>query len=381
MQNKSAIKKRITEQIENGIIRVNSIKNFKQLIKLFSSDAHLLKSYADFLSKNEDFSTAAQLYHKATISFINSGSMIDAVSSKIRQWKIVKPAYQDARLFFSTMQKANFLRSPLYVFFSKLSSPEIFAIMMLSSIIELSPGQSMNKFAETESNLNFVVKGKIRKIIYEPQKENNETIYKKSSLMLTKNQFFGKILPFDKVTCSQSYFESEGQVELITIPKKNLKQICKKYQNVETALKGLYEFESIVSKQDRYKQMQKGERYKLPIKMSLEIYPETSFNYPIIVEGYSKDISIGGTCFILNEKDMDVHASIDSFHKNTEGAKVKISMNIEALKLKVSGSIVWSQKIYVDGKQTLALGLKFDEMSPKFQGMLFAFADNLSVCD
>jgi hypothetical protein len=33
----------------------------------------------------------------------------------------------------------------------------------------------------------------------------------------------------------------------------------------------------------------------------------------------------------------------------------------------------------VNGKQTLALGIKFDEMSPKFQGMLFAFADNLGV--
>jgi hypothetical protein len=56
-------------------------------------------------------------------------------------------------------------------------------------------------------------------------------------------------------------------------------------------------------------------------------------------------------------------------------------MSIEALKLKVSGKIVWTQKIHVDGKQTLALGIKFDEMSPKFQGMLFAFADNLNMLD
>jgi hypothetical protein len=127
--------------------------------------------------------------------------------------------------------------------------------------------------------------------------------------------------------------------------------------------------------------MQKGGRYKLPIRMSLEIYPQNSFNYPIIVEGYSKDISIGGTCVVLDEKDMDVHSSIASFHKSTKDAKVKISMSIEALKLKVSGKIVWTQKIHVDGKQTLALGIKFDEMSPKFQGMLFAFADNLNMLD
>jgi hypothetical protein len=237
----------------------------------------------------------------------------------------------------------------------------------------------MNKFAETDTNLNFVVKGKIRKTTYEPKKDKKETIFKKTTLMLTKNQFFGKILPFDKETFSQSYFESESQAELITISRENLIQICKKYPNIEIALKGLYEFESIASKEDQYKDMQRGARYKRPIKMSLEIYPKTSFNYPIIVEGYSKDISIGGTCVILDAKDMDIHSSIDSFHKNTKDAKVKISMNIEALKLKVSGSIVWTQKISLDGKPTLALGLKFDEMSPKFQGMLFAFADNLIV--
>jgi hypothetical protein len=90
---------------------------------------------------------------------------------------------------------------------------------------------------------------------------------------------------------------------LITISRENLIQICKKYPNIEIALKGLYEFESIASREDRYKDMQKGARYKRPIKMSLEIYPKTSFNYPIIVEGYSKDISIGGTCVILDAKD------------------------------------------------------------------------------
>ena len=125
--------------------------------------------------------------------------------------------------------------------------------------------------------------------------------------------------------------------------------------------------------------IQRAGRYKLPIKMSIEIYPKTSFNYPIIVSGYSKDISMGGTCVVLNEKDMDIHSSIVSFHKSTKDAKVKLSMSMEALKLKVSGNIIWTQKISENGKQTLVLGIKFNEMSPKYQGMLFSFADNIGV--
>ena len=305
--------------------------------------------------------------------------MIDAVVSKIRQWKTAKPSFQDARLFFSALHEADFSKSPLNIFFKKLSIPEMFAIMMLFDVIELPAGQMLSIAGEREKDLNFIAQGTFKKTTYEPQKSNNETIFKKSTLMLTKNHFFGRIFPFNRETYSKSYIESKSPAELITISQKSLKQICKKYHNVEIAIKGLYEFEPMARKKDQYKRIQKGGRYKLPIMMSLEIYPKTSFNFPIIVEGYSKDISIGGTCVVLNEKDMDVHSSIASFHKSTKGAKVKLSMSIEALKLKVSGNIVWTQKLHVNGKQTLALGIKFDEMSPKFQGMLFAFADNLGV--
>ena len=49
---------------------------------------------------------------------------------------------------------------------------------------------------------------------------------------------------------------------MITISQKNLEQICKKYPNVEVAIKRLYEFESIARKEDQYKGMQKGGRYR-----------------------------------------------------------------------------------------------------------------------
>jgi hypothetical protein len=379
MQNNLAIKKSITEQISNGSIRINSTKEFEQLLKLFPSDPKLLKAYAELLSKENFFDSALKLYRRAAMLFIVSGSMIDAIVSKIRQWKIAKPTYQDVRLFLATLNEANFSRLPFNIFFKKLSSPEIFTIMRLFDVIKLPADQMVSKAGERENNLSFIVQGTFKKMTYEPQKENDETIFKRSILMLTKNHFFGKIFPFDKENYSQSYIESKSQAELITISQKNLEHICKKYPNVEVAIKRLYEFESIVSKEDQYKRMQKGGRYKLPIRMSLEIYPKTSFNYPIIIEGYSKDISIGGTCVVLDENNMDLHSSIVSFHKFTKDAKVKISMRRYALKLKVSGNIVWTQKLQVEGKQTLALGIKFDEMSPKFQGMLFAFADSLIV--
>ena len=379
MKNNLAIKNSIIEQISNGSIRINSTKEFERLLKLFPSDPKLLKVYADLLSKEKFFDSALKLYRRAAILFIDSGSMIDAIASKIRQWKIETATYHDVQLFLAALNEANFSRSPLNIFFERLSNPEKFTIMRQFDIIKLTADQMVSKAGERENNLNFIVQGAFKKTTYKPQKRNDETIFIKSTLMLAKNHFFGKIFPFGKESYSQSYIESKSQAEVITISQKNLEQICLKYPNVEVAIKRLYELESILSKEDQYKRMQKGGRYKLPIRMSLEIYPKTSSNYPIIVDGYSKDISIGGTCVVLDEKNMDVHSSIVSFHKFTKDANVKISMSIEALKLKVSGNIVWAQKIHVDRKQTLALGIKFDEMSPKFQGMLFAFADSLIV--
>jgi hypothetical protein len=49
MQDNSAIKKSITEQIANGSIRVNSAEEIGKLLKLFPSDPKLIKSYADLL--------------------------------------------------------------------------------------------------------------------------------------------------------------------------------------------------------------------------------------------------------------------------------------------------------------------------------------------
>jgi len=377
MQDYLAIKKSITDQIANGSIRINSTEEFERLLKLFPSDPMLIKAYADLLSKQNFLDSALKLYRKAALLFIDSGSMIDAVVSKIRQWKISKPTYQDARLFFSVLHEAKFSRSPINIFFETLSNPEMFSIMRLFEVVDLPAGQMVSKVGEYEKNLYLIVKGTFKRTIYEPQEGNDETIFKKSTLILTKDQFFGKIFPFDKKNCSQSYIESKSQAQLIKISKKSLRRICQKYPNLEIAIKGLYEFEKMISKQAQFKRIQKGRRHTLPLKMSLEIYPNTSFNYPIIVEGYSKDISMRGACVVLDEQDMEVHSSIASFHKNIKFARVKISISIEALKLKVSGNIVWTQKIHSNGKQTLALGIKFDEMPPKFQGMLFAFADSL----
>ena len=111
------------------------------------------------------------------------------------------------------------------------------------------------------------------------------------------------------------------------------------------------------------------------MKISLEIFPHSSTNFPIIIDAYSKDISIGGTCVILDADDLSVAKSVSSFSSTIKDSVVKLSFPSEGMELKVSGKIAWTQEIIFKGEKTLAVGIQFQDLSPKLRGMLFVFAD------
>ena len=72
------------------------------------------------------------------------------------------------------------------------------------------------------------------------------------------------------------------------------------------------------------------------------------------------------------------YRSIPSFEDCVKGAGVQISLPNEELSLNVKGTVVWSRQINVAEKTTVALGMRFQEMSPKARGMLLGFANNLA---
>ena len=111
-------------------------------------------------------------------------------------------------------------------------------------------------------------------------------------------------------------------------------------------------------------------------KIILEIFPQSSVNYPIILEGYSNSIFIGGTCVVLDTKDVNISKSVASFNKIIKNSKVKLSFPNEGLELKISGKIAWTHEVSYRGEKTLAVGIQFQGLSPKLRGMLFVFADS-----
>ncbi len=369
-------KTNLVEQITGGFIKIDSVEEFEELLKDFPEDPALHRVYADLLVKKNSSDKAALTFGRAAAFYLKLGKLIPAVVAKLLQWRIKSPFYQDAQLFLTALNDNSLPDTPLKVFFEKLSKPETLGIMKCMENINFPAGQLINKIDDAQENIYFIISGSIKEIRYEPVKSGEETVFKQSVDYLSEDDTFGELYPINEENLCQSYIETIEPVELLKVPKQMLVPICKKYPNVESGLQAVSVFRSEFRKAKLLKKNRKSQRHEIMRKMSLEIFPHSSANFPIILEAYSKDISIGGTCVVLDENDLSVAKSVSSFSKTIKDSIVKISFPSEGMELKVSGKIAWTQEILFKGERTLAVGIQFQDLSPKLRGMLFVFADS-----
>ena len=365
----------IAAQIVDGTIQIESIEEFDNILKLFPDDPELQRVYSDLLLKRKMPEAAAKSYAKAAKLFIDSGMMVQAIVAKSLQWKISPPSdLNEARYFFSVLQKGTYQQTPVNSFFNTISTPAMLAMLYNLVKVRLPAGNIVKKNGEGEKDLFFVVSGALRETIYQPVQSGKDVLYKKVNLNLTESDFFGNVYPFDEEKLSQSYIEAITQVELVKISKAHLMKICRKYQEVEQSILDLIENRPDAGQEKTILTERKGGRLQLPINVSVQIDKDPSGGNPLVLDGYSRDISIGGICVILDELE-DVNAS---FSKSIKSASVQVSLPTEAMALNVSGSIIWSREVQMDDEKTFLLGIKFKKMAPKLKGMMITFAD--SIC-
>jgi CRP-like cAMP-binding protein len=365
----------IVEQITGRFSNINSVEEFEELLKDFPDDPALHKVYADLMVRKSFSDKAALAYGRAAALYLKSGKLLPAVFVKLLQWRLKSPFYQDAQLFLSALNDNSLPDTPLKVFFEKLSKPEILRIIRCMENIKVSTGQLIYKIDDEQEDLYFIVSGNIKEIKYEPVQSGEETVFKQSIDHLSEDDTFGELYPINKKNVCQSYIETIEPTELVKIPKHMLLPICRKYPNVETGLQALSAFREEFRKAKLMRKNRRSQRHEILIKMSLEIFPHSSASFPIVLDAYSKDMSIGGTCVVLDANDLSVAKSVSKFSKTVKESVVKISFPSEGMELKVSGKIAWSQEIIFKGKRTLAVGIQFLDLSPKLRGMLFVFAD------
>jgi hypothetical protein len=302
--------------------------------------------------------------------------MLQALVTKRLQWSLKPPSNQQIQRFLSTLGQGRFPETALKKFLDKLAPKEMLAIVSCFVRVCLAAGESVKKAGDRETDLHFVVSGTLKDIAF-PSLETKEKIYRKSNISLSDEDFFGTIYPFkDHQTCA-SDIETVTQVEMVKISRQKLVRLCHQYPNIEMALIDLYKIRSEPEKKIPDKTIRKAERYRLPIKMNLEISPNESSDTPLVIDGYSSDISIGGICVILNGKNEHIDQLLTSLPQAKDNNQIRVNFPSDTMELKVLGSIAWSHKIHFNGSKTLALGIRFEENSPKLRGMLFMLANFL----
>ena len=370
------IDKNTVGHIVDGRIVINSVELMLKVLKKFPAEPNLVRIYADLLQKNKMHEAAVKAYNRASKLYLDTGKILPAIVAKISQWHIEMPSDQHVQSFLSELNSNNDKTLPLGHFFSKLSIQELKALCSLFENIRVPSGHVVKQIGDTEDHLYFVVSGQLKDSIYLTL-QNQRKVFRKPTLVLAENDFFGDIYPFNKEQRSQCYIETLEPAELVRIPKEKLMRICRKYPNIELGIIDLLSVRSLSTSDEPSDMIRQESRHKFILRLQLEVYPEHSPDQPIHLEGDSEDISIGGMSITIDSASADDSAPIADLDKTIPNAKINVSVLTHTLLLKISGKIVWSREAVQNGAKALSIGMQFDEMSPKIRGLLFALFNSL----
>ena len=363
----------IAKHIIDGSITIDSVKEFQGMLQIFPNDPALHRAYADLLVRKQLREAAAQSYHQAAELFAAAGLLLQAVACQVLKWQIKPPSNAETQKFWDILHQSKYHEIPTNAFLACLSPTELATVMNAMELIRLPNGYRVNKIGDEEKALHIIVAGNIKATTYEPLKKT-DLENRKTTVCLSENDFFGHIYPLNESKLSQSYTETVSQTELARISRDKLIQMCQRHTSIELGIIDLFKARSNNEDTGALRAVRKADRHKLPVKMNLKIWPGTAGYYGLLLDGLSRDISVDGMCIVLDAK----YANVPTVYKSIKNAKIEISMPSEAMTINVLGSIVWSNEVYHEEQRTMALGIRFEEMSPQMSGLLVVFANVLN---
>lgn len=362
----------IAKRIVDGSIRINSIKEFRRLLKIFPDDPGLHKVFSDLLVRKDSLDAAADFYGKAADLYIEKGEMLAAILCKSLEWKISRPSPWKIKKFYEILRIGSYPESAVTMFFKRLAVQEFSALVDTMERVQLPAGKTIRKLGGKEKDVNFIVNGSVKVTTF-AESEHEEAESERMTSYLSANGVMGDVYPFKDEKISFYYAETVEPVEMIRITKSMLMRVCTNQPRIELNLIDLFKTRAATDEDEFLRMVRRTQRREMPIKMKLKIWMGSSDKPPLALNGYSKDLSVGGMCIILDKK----YAKLQKMLKKVDNAKIQMSLPGEAMTMNVMGDIVWSKQLVLKGDKTLAIGIQFNEMSPKMSGMLLTFVDTL----
>jgi CRP-like cAMP-binding protein len=361
-------KRSISSRIIDGSVTIDSVAELKNLLEAFPKDPWLHRFFADLLKRDKSFYAAADAYGTAAGLFVEADMTLQAIVSKILEWRILKPSLREALGFYSSLRERRSQKTGIQNFFIKMTYPETMAFMDMLELRLFPAGNMLKRFGDEENDLYFVVSGALEETTYHRIKKEGK-VQKKSTNTLVENDFFGEIYPFDEEKVSQSTIETITRVEFAKCSKSKLMAICRKYPNVKLIVSSLYQSRSTSDKKYFPSVVRKTARHQLPTQVNIQIYSDDPDKASLNLNGFTENISLGGACIILggNYK--------TGYFDMLPGKKVKIQiyLAIAFVSLSILGTVVWSTGVSLEGKKTEAVGIQFIDMNATDRRLLQSF--------
>ena len=347
----------VVSRIIDGSITIDSLTEFENLLKVFPNNPRLHRVFADFLAQEKSFD-AVDAYRISANLFIQAGQTLQAIVSKIFEWRLAKPSHQEEQAFYSDLHKGSSKEAPVQSFFTRLSFQQLIAFMNELTPRYFPAQSTVKKFGDQENDISFVVSGALEETTHHRLKED-EKVREKTKKDLIENDFFGEIYPFEEEKVSQSDIKTITRVELAKISKSMLTKVCREYPDIEPLVHRLYEARLESDEKEFSKMVRKTVRHQLPTQVNLKFFQDHDGKAPLEITGFTDDISLGGACVVLGAK-YQIGRSSDLTGRNV---KIQMCLPIESITLNILGTIVWGKDVTLEGKTTAIVGIQFKEMT------------------
>ena len=329
----------------------------------------LIRYQANILKEYGDMNGAADLYCKAASLFLEDNRIVASITLKLLQWEIISPTKKEFQDFILSLNQIEVENQTIREFLCRLTVEESAALFSSFNVICFVPDHKIIGLRDLETYFYIVVSGTL-KYSNQDMLENRKQTYGESVGFLHQEDYFGDIYPFDLEKFCPNCIVSIDEVELLRISKKNLQKIFAKYPRIENCFKNLVKFKNEVD-QNNYPEKKRGaRRLDLNIQLGIEIFLNGLSPNTIYLDGYTKDISIGGICFIINNEDFPMPLEVSFLEYSLKNAKVRVDLPVEELKICIPGKVVWLNTILNEDKKFMAIGIQFEKISPKLKGIL-----------
>jgi hypothetical protein len=368
------MKKSIPEYILDGSIVIDSVEAFASILKQFPDRPDLLKMHADQLAAKKLRDAAIEHYDQAVRLFLSAGRLFQAWVSKTLQWRLTRPSRDQLLEFHQALDTGTHNGAPVDEFIKRLSAAERMAAISQFRRVGARAGQTILNVGDRQTHLYLVVSGILKETCYEMVTQKPR-FRREGCRLLWEADSFGEVYPFSEKIPSQSHVVATTRVELVMIYRQRLMRACLRHPNVERGIIRLCRIRSENKKEGLSDGVRKGHRYPIPTRMSVEILPEKDSEPSIVMEGYSRDLSISGVSFIPESNGGPPEESGQLSLKDLLHRNVRVTIPADKLLVAISGQIVRKRHIVVGGHKVPSYGIQFSEMTPRLRGAFFAFAE------